>query len=338
VSAPKPHRRAFLSRLALLGAGAAAFLAVRHQLAWPTPKIVFRQGASSGWLPLAGEGRLIELPARVRGVAVQAIIDSGAQYSAIDAGLAEQLGLSAAIPIPLVAFGVSGPPSVTRAVRLDADLGAFRIEGLRAAALDLRPLSELTRQPFSLLLGRDFLRAVVLEADLPARRIALLAVGSWVQPPSAQPVAGRLQSGGLMVKIRIEGGPPVKVMLDTGATGGLALAEDTARAAGLFDGRPMRTSPSVTLGGVMNDGIVRARSVEFAGQSFLDVDVQIYRPARGSPAPMGLLGLGVLERFRIALDLSSARLVLLGPVQPPRRRGGAPPARFGGFADLEPPH
>ena len=273
---------------------------------------MFRQGASSGWLPLAGEGRLIELPARVRGVAVQAIIDSGAQYSAIDAGLAEQLGLSAAIPIPLVAFGVSGPPSVTRAVRLDADLGAFRIEGLRAAALDLHPLSELTRQPFSLLLGRDFLRAVVLEADLPARRIALLAVGSWVQPPSAQPVAGRLQSGGLMVKIRIEGGPPVEVMLDTGATGALALSEEAARAAGLLDGRPLRQGDSVTLGGVSQDGLATARTLVFAGYRLEQAPVQIYRPSARAPVPAGLLGLGVLKRYRVVLDHGGGRLFLIG--------------------------
>ena len=335
-SSPRPHRRAFLRSLGVLGAGAAGFLLVRQQLLWPTPDVVFADGASSGWLPLPGRSGLLALPVRLGGVAVAAMADSGAQYSAVDSSLAERLGLPMATPIPMVAFGVSGGPSLTRAVRLDADADGFDVNGLRAATLNLHPLSGLTRQPFSLLFGRDFLRAVVMEADLPGRRIAFFGPGAWTPPREARPVPARLQSGALMVEVRVEGGAPVEVMLDTGATGGLALSEEAARVAGLFDGRPVRTSQSVTLGGVSEDGMVRARRVEFAGETFHEVEVQIYKPAANAPVPNGLLGLGVLDRFRIALDLSRGRFLLIGPQQlppPPRRE---PPARFGGFAHPAP--
>lgn len=316
--------------MAVLGAGGAGFLLLREQVAWPTPKVDFARGDRSGWLPLPADGPLISLPARVRGAAVRAIIDSGAQYSAIDSGLAEKLGLPAATPLPLVAFGVSGAATVSRAVTADVDLGAFALRGLRVATLDLHPLSGLTRQPFSLLLGRDFLRAVTLEADLPERRIAVFGPGAWTRPPGARAVPGRLQSGGLMVEVRIERAPAVEVMLDTGATGGLALSENAARAAGLLDGRPLRTSPSVTLGGVTQDGMVQARRVAFAGEVVRDLEVQIYRPAANAPVPNGLLGLGVLERFRLALDLAGGRLLLIGPAQPPPRGRSPPrPTRFG---------
>ena len=327
------HRRAFLRRLALLGVAGAGYLVVREQLRWPTPEVAFRTGPESGWLPLSSESGLLALPARVRGRPVQAIVDSGAQYSAVDAGLAEALGLPAATPIPMVAFGVSGAPSLTRGVRLDADLGAFAINGLRAATFDLQPLSRLTRQPFALLLGRDFLGAVVMEADLPRRRIAFFPPERWTPPPGARPVPARPQSGALMVEVRIEGRAPVEVMLDTGATGGLALSESAARAAGLFDGRPLRTSPSVTLGGVSHDSLARVRQIAFAGETFDDLEVQIYQPAANAPVPPGLLGLGVLERFRLALDLPGERIFLFGPKAPPQSRRASHPARFGGFAD-----
>lgn len=331
MSALDADRRTFLRRLAILGVGAAGFVFVRQQLNWPTPKIILAEGRSSGWLPTPPDGGLIALPARIDRADVQAVVDSGAQYSAIDAGLAQRLRLPAATPLPMVAFGISGEPSVTRAVRLDASLGpgAVAIRGLRAATLDLQSLSGLTRQPFSLLLGRDFLRAVVLEADFPRRRVAFFSPESWSPPAGARPAPLRMESGGPMAPVRIEDSAPIEVMVDTGATGALALSEASARTAGLFDGRPMRVGQSVTLGGVSQDGMVRARRLEFAGHTLEDFDVQIYRPAANAPVPDGLLGLGVLGRFHMALDLSGGRLFLIGPEHPGRRQTPQRPTRFG---------
>jgi predicted aspartyl protease len=324
---PSPHRRAFLRRLLVLGAGAAGYLIVRRQLVWPTPKVIFAGGDRTGWMDLPTARGLIDLPAHVGWTRVRAVVDSGAQYSAIDAGLAERLALRAATPIPMVAFGVSGSPSLTRAVTVDADLGAFAVKGLRAATLDLQPLSGLTRQPFSLLLGRDFLGAVTAEVDFPRRRAAFFAPGAWAPPPEATAAPVRAQSGALTISVQIESAPPVEVMVDTGATGALALSEATAREAGLLDGRPLRTGPSVTLGGVSDDGMVLARRIRVAGHQLQDVEVQIYRPAANAPAPKGLLGLGVLQRFHLALDIAGGRLFLIGPEQPPPER---PPTRLGG--------
>jgi predicted aspartyl protease len=308
----QPHRRAVLRRLAVLGVGAGGLYLLRRQMLWPEPQVAFAQGDWSGWMRLPLPGGLIDLPARVRGHPVRAVVDSGAQFSAIDADLARRLDLPAATPIPMLAFGVSGGPSLTRAVTLDADLGSFSLKGLRAAALGLHPLSRLTRQPFSLLLGRDFLRAVVVDADFPGARAAFHAPASWRPPPTAQAVPIAQPSGALMVQVAIEAAPPVEVMLDTGATGALALSEAAARAAGLLDGRPLRRGASITLGGVGEDGVATAREIAFAGHRLRNVEVQVYRPAAHAPVPEGLLGLGVLQRFRLALDLSRRRLFLLG--------------------------
>jgi predicted aspartyl protease len=307
----QPHRRAVLRRLLLAGAGVAGLLIVRRSITWPTPRVVFAHGDRTGWIDLPIPGGLVDLPAKVGWTRVRAVVDSGAQYSAIDAGLARRLDLPAATPIPMVAFGVSGRPSLTRAVSLDADFGGFALKGLRAATLDLQPLTGLTRQPFALLLGRDFLRTVVSEIDFPRGRAAFFAPGAWRPPPGARPAPARLESGGLMVKVGVEAAPPVEVMVDTGATGALALSETAARACGLFDGRPLGAGRSVTLGGVGVDGMAVAREVDFAGHRLKDVEVQIYRPAAHAPVPDGLLGLGVLQRFHLGLDLGGGRLFLV---------------------------
>jgi len=315
----------------IAGAGVAGFAIVRRELSWPTPRVSFAHDGWSGWLELPEKGGLIAFAAQVGGAPVQAVLDSGAQYSAIDAGLAASLALRAATPLPMVAFGVSGAPSLARAVSLNVDLGAFALKGLRAATLDLHPLTSLTRQPFSLLLGRDVLRAIVLEADFPGGRAAIFAPDRWTPPADAAAAPARLKGAGLLVPVRIEDAPPVEMLLDTGATGALALSEATARAAGLLDGRPMRRSPAVTLGGVSEDGLVTARRVEFGGHVVRDVEIQVYRPAPHAPAPSGLVGLGVLGRFHLALDLPGARVFLIGPEKPPAPQPPRP-TRFGSTA------
>lgn len=323
-SPPRPHRRSILAQLLLLGAGGAAIWAARNHLLWPEPEVSFAGGASgSGWLDLPVRGGLVDLPARIKGVWFRAVVDSGAQYSAIDAALAQRLKLEAATPLPMLAFGVSGQPSVTRTVSLDVDIGesrSMRLAGLRAATLSLTSLSGLTAQPFSMLLGRDFLRAVAAEIDFPAARAAFFHPAAWRPPAGAFVAPVQTRNGALFTAVAVEDAPPVEVMIDTGATGGLALSEDTAQAAGLFDGREVQRTHSVTLGGLSQDRIVRARHVGFAGHLFEDLPVQIYSPSLKAAIPGGLLGLGVLGRFRVGMDLGKGRLFLHGPSPEPARR------------------
>lgn len=309
------NRRSFLSRLGLLALGGAGAWALRERLAWPVPEVAFpNDGDTSGWMALPGPQGLVELPAKVGGRAIKVVVDSGAQYSAIDAGLANELGLPQASPLPLLAFGVSGQPSVTRSVRLDLDLGAMTLAGLRAATLDLHPLSALTNRPFSMLLGRDLLRAAVVELDFARARAAFWRSEAWA--PGADWRAATVRSGrahALMAEVAIEAAPPVEVLVDTGASGALALSEEAARQAGLLAGRAVRHGRSITLGGVSQDRMVRAKQVQFAGHELRDVDVQIFAPAAHGPIPDGLLGLGVLQRFRVALDHARGRMFLQEP-------------------------
>jgi predicted aspartyl protease len=315
------NRRSLLTQLVLLGAGGAGIFLVRDRFLWPAPRVSFAGGADqSGWMALPEPGGLVELPARVKGEAIRVVVDSGAQYSAIDAELAMRLDLPVANPVPMLAFGVSGQPSVTRAMALDLDLGALQLKGLRAAALNLHPLSRLTRRPFSMLLGRDFLKAATAEIDFPGARARFVRASAWRPDADWRAVSVRGVAGAIMADVAVESAQPLEVMVDTGATGALALSEAAARAAGLLDGRPVRSGRSVTLGGVGQDRVVRASSLDFAGHTLRDVEVQIYAPAARGPIPQGLLGLGVLRRFRVALDHAGGRMFLQGPFDVPERR------------------
>lgn len=307
-------RRALVSRLGLLAAGGAALYLLRDRLPWPAPGVEFAGGERTPWIPMPGRGGLIELPAEAAGVPLRVVVDSGAEFSAIDRSLAQRLELPQPVALPMLAYGVSGEPSLTHTVRFDLALPGLTVRGMRAAVLDIAGLSAATGRDFQILLGRDVLRELVVEADFPRRRTAFHRRGTYARPHDAIAVPVTLQGGAPMTPVRIEGAAPLRVMVDTGATGVLALSAEAARAAGLLaPGREVRRAHSVSLGGVSLDQMVRARTVEAAGVTLRDVDVQVYAPSVRGPIPPGLLGTGFLERFRMVLDLAAAGLFLVPP-------------------------
>lgn len=317
-------RRTLLRQLALLGVGVGAAWWLRERYLFPKPVVSFADGGTATpWMLLPDRGGLVELTAEIGGQPLPVVVDSGAQFSAIDRALAAQLGLKEA-PIPLLAFGVSGAPSVTHTVSLDLSIGPLRLSGVRAATLELLTLSGVARRPFAMLIGRDVLRALVADIDWPLGRVRFVRPEAFVPPRGATVAPVTSRGGALMTPIRVEGSAPVEVMVDTGATSDLALSQKTAEQLGLLAGRPISTGRSISLGGLSQDRVVRAAFVEFAGRRYPDVEVQIFRPTEPAPLPAGLLGVGLLKRYRVALDLGAGVLWLtpggLRVVPPPSER------------------
>lgn len=305
-------RRAFLTRLALLGAGGAALWSVRDRLPWPPLRPRFANGRDTPWQSLPARGGLIEIPVTVDGHAIRAVVDSGAQVSAIDAGLAARLALPRTLAAPILAYGVSGKPVLTHTVRLDLVVPGLTVPDLRAAVLDLAALSAATGRDFQLLIGRDVLSHLVVEADFPAGRARFLAPDVYRPPRDATVLPLRHTGGAPVVAVQVEEAAPLDVLVDTGASGILALSAGAAQAAGLLaPGRVVYTAHSVSLGGLSLDRRVTAAALRVGPLSLRDVDVQIYAPAAYAPGPKGLLGTGLFRRYRMALDLAGDRLVLV---------------------------
>jgi predicted aspartyl protease len=313
-------RRSLLTQAAVLAAGAAGAWWIRDHVVWPTPQAAFVRGAvSSGWLSFEdGAPAMVLIDVRVNGRAVRALVDSGAQTSVVDRTLAEAMDLPVSPLAPVVAFGVSGAPQIGRSARLDLQLGELAFHDLRAAVLELAPIAAASGRRFALVLGQDILSQVVADIDFPNNRIAFEDPAAHVTPADALAIPARRLRRELLADVEIEG-RPLEVVVDTGASGALALSPDSAEAVGLLDGRPVRSAPSITFGGVSRDRAVRARSLRFAGVVFEDVLVHVYTPPTGATrTPAGLLGVGVLGGFRVILDLPGGRLHLI-PGLPPRR-------------------
>ncbi|MBW8813005.1 MAG: aspartyl protease family protein [Caulobacterales bacterium] len=307
-------RRVLLSRLAAVAAGGATVWAFRDRLPWPPLEVAFEGGRETPWLPLAQGGGLIEIPVTVAGAPIRAVVDSGAQFSAIDAGLAQRLGLPRTVAAPLLAYGVSGRPQMSHTVTAPLALPGLAIPALRPAALQLADIAFVSGRDFQLLIGRDVLSRLVIEADFPRRRARFLPRPRYHPPPDAVAIPLARKRGGPTAAVQVEAAPPLEVLVDTGATGILSLSEAAARAAGvLAPGRPVSEARSVSLGGLSSVRTTQARTVRVGRLMLRDVEVQVYRPADHAPAVSGLLGAGLLQPFRMALDLSGDRLWLTLP-------------------------
>jgi predicted aspartyl protease len=320
VRPPGYTRRVLLRQLAILGVGLGAAWWIRERYLFPKPTVEFAgAAAATDWIALPDREGLVELPGRVLGIPIRVVVDSGAQFSAIDRGLAERLGLKPT-PLPLLAFGVSGKPSVTHTVALDLALPGVQLIGMRAATLELLALSGAISRPFAMLIGRDVLQAMTADIDWPGARVRFLQPGAFQPPAGARAAPTRSHGGALMTAVSIEGAAPIDVMVDTGATSEIALSEPVARKLGLLNGRPMSLGRSVSLGGVGQDRVVHAQEVDFAGRKLADVEVQVFKPSAPAPLPDGLLGVGILKHYRVGLDLNAGVMWLTGAGQTSPRR------------------
>ena len=170
-------RRALISRGILAAAGSAALFAVRDRLPWPALAVRFANGRDTPWQRLPERPGLVEIAASVNGTPVRALVDSGAQLSAIDAELARRLALPRIIAAPLLAYGVSGKASFTHKVRLGLATPGLAVLELGAAVLDLATIADASGRDFHLIIGRDVLSHLVLEADFPLGRARFVARG-----------------------------------------------------------------------------------------------------------------------------------------------------------------
>jgi predicted aspartyl protease len=308
-----PTRRSFLtgslSSLGWLAAGGAAAWFLKDRVFWPTPTTV--EGPdSSGWLPFAAPARsLVTVTVGLNGAPVAALVDSGAQYTVVDRAFAEARRLETTLAPPLVAYGVGGGAQVGQGVTADLQVGALSVAGLKAATLNLGPITRAAGVNVPLILGQDLLSALAVDIDFPRRRVALRRPESVSLPEDAVSVPARRAGRAVHVQAAVEG-RPIELLFDTGASGALSLTEAKAAELGLAD-RPSRRGSSVVLGGVAEARIIIAADLAFAGRVLEEVEVYLF-PAPPVPGfPAGLLGVGAFRGDRIVLDCGRGRLSIV---------------------------
>ncbi len=309
------RRRSFLMNAAGLAAVVTGGLWLKDNVLWRRPQLTFEP--QSPWIAL--EKPALSLPViqvMVSAQPVLALIDSGAQYSVIDKGLADRLAQAGHIgktfDMPMLAYGVGGKAQVGRGTTLSLDMDGVKVPSLRTAILDLGPLARDADGPgVGVIIGRDLLREAVVEMDLPRRRVRFLDPQNWQPAADMRTVATKPVGDALGVEVSVEGAV-VTAVLDTGASSLLSLSESSAREAGILDGRPEEAGQSLVLGGVAKARWVEVQTLTFGDEMRRHERVAVFGDSPLPNYPDALLGIGAFRGRNIALDLGRNALFVEG--------------------------
>lgn len=169
------------------------------------------------------------------------------------------------------------------------------------------------------LLGLDLLGGVV-EIDFDRRVMRVHERARFAVPAGATVLPARLLAGKPIVQatIRTADGTsrPAAMVLDFGMAGTVRLTTRYTDANGLVDAvGPAVTSRSETgLGGALESVIGRLASLSLGDIELREPVVSLARERTGgdaAPPYDGLIGIGVLRRFRVFFDLAQSRVVLV---------------------------
>lgn len=279
-----------LSRRALLGALAA--------IGWAGP------AGAAGRAKFQIQAGKIVAPVMLNGQAVDALIDSGAQLSAIDSSYAKARGLRS--HGLFMGRGVQGRVWGSWADGLSVSIGGASLARLKVAVIDYEPLSRQLGRPVQVVLGRDLFEAFVVELDFAAGALALHPRESFQAPAGARLSSLKAVRGRMTTTLSVEGGAPVQALVDLGNDLPLILSPsgDTRR---LVQRRPVSTALIGGYGSGAVGQVTTARYIVVDGLRIDEVPVNIAPRAIGFGAN---LGLPVLQRFHLWLDFGGRRMWL----------------------------
>jgi len=291
-----------------LGAAAMSLGAWRIAAAQATPPratIRFADGASdTGWLGFAFGNEAVMLTVHVNGRPVQALLDNGASQTALDFRLAAALGLGHGDGV--LVEGISGPAGAAVLQPILVQLGALSIALPTPIVLDLQK-SGIT-QP--MLLGREVFEHLIVDMDLPNRRMAFRQPGTFTPSPDMmtaplvpQPSRARL------TPIVLEGQAPVLAMFDLGSEEALAVSAAYAADQKLGVGRRAAQWVSGGVEGIEPIRITSLAEVRFGGALLKDVPVSVV-DHWNRPESAVNIGMPLLSRFRLITDFGRDRMWL----------------------------
>ena len=243
-------------------------------------------------------GDRLYLPATVNGVAVEALIDSAAETSIIDAAFAARLGIGGGEPV--IARGTGAATAVATLVRgVTIDVAGLRLRPREVGVIDLAAIARrLGRGPLSLVLGRELFDAARLRIDIDA---ATLAVVSRSATPRGVRLPLAARRGIETVPVTIEG-IPGHADFDLGNGGTVLIGTDFAARHGLPGDRATRVIEGGGIGGAARQIGFTLAALDVAGTRFADVAVAIDASPTATDAN---LGVRLLRRFGIVTDFAA---------------------------------
>ncbi len=274
--------------------------------------VSFGKGGASGWLDFEFfEGNRIFLDASVNDKPVRVLLDSGAEATVIDSGYLAGAGMTSSSTLSATGLNATASAGVVPGVSLR--LGDVSLEGLTVATMDLKSVSTQMRHDLPIILGAEIFREAVVDIDFANSRIAFRDPSTFVAPQGAVPE--KLTSGaGLYMVNAAVAGMPARLDLDLGSGSPLILWS------GFWRGLDLRGKRSTSIvggvGGLGEADITMVPGVRIGGVDFVSVPTQLMPsggPGVARARSDGNIGVPLLRRFRLIVDLPHDRVWFVGP-------------------------
>ncbi len=248
--------------------------------------------------PLRIAGDRLYVPAIINGVAVEALLDSAAETSIVDAAFAARLGLRGGEAA--TARGTGAATAAATLVRgVVIDVAGLRLRPAAVAVIDLADIARrLAHGPLMLVLGRELFDAGRLAIDIDAATLTVIP-GGRDAPGVRLPLTPR--RGIETVPVTIEG-VSGNADFDLGNGGTVLIGAGFAARHGLLDGRATGVIPGGGIGGATTQTTFTLRSFAIAGARFADLPVAVDASPTASDANVGVR---LLRRFGIVTDFAA---------------------------------
>lgn len=280
-------------------------------------RIASFDGGAKGTGPIKFDffnGTRIYIPATVNGHPVKVLLDSGADFSVIDKGFADEIGVK--YSGRGVASGAGGETDAYYAEAVQMQIGNMRLDNRNVGVIDMSDVSRRLNIPLPFVLGEDVFNQLIVDIDFDKAEIAFHDPATFTPPPGAIVVPVSEGEGIRSVAVSVEGHEPIQVDFDLGNGGNFSVGPSFWQKHGLLDGRPQSKTMGGAVGGAREEIVAVLKTLTFAGIDFENVPTTFTTPGVGrnavdSERQPGNIGLPVLSRFRLITDYPNDRLYLV---------------------------
>lgn len=257
-------------------------------------------------------GNRIYLPAKLNGVSISAIFDTGAGGSVVELGIADERKLPGN---GRVQAGGVGATQVTGRILEGASVEVGGQAHPLLYAIPFAALSPAEGRKLELILGHDFINRFVFEVDYAAKRMKMYPSGTKLLSPGTE-VPIRIVNGHPHIRAKVGlGGAQheVEAMIDTGASGG-GLTGRFTKAVPIPPS--VKTTASTIIGGGVGGFVtgrfLRLDDVDLGGIKVKSPVVSVNEGKGGangeSAAYDYLLGAEILKHFTLTIDYPNKRI------------------------------
>jgi hypothetical protein len=245
-------------------------------------------------------------PTRINGrEAGMFMFDTGSNLTVISTGVAGRLGLE--VVGNSHAVGVGGTQAFDYRGFNRLEFGGLEVNGNRAAAISLHPMSNGIGTSVSGLIGIRELGGLPFTLDYSDHTLTVYRRDSFTPPPGIKPQRARFDFAGLpVVEAQIGNGHHVWLILDSGADNELTLPRKCLELwPDIVDTPGSGSGHSAGVGGAVASTYTWIRSISVFGLDLKDMPAQFEQAPEAfnrQPRPVGRIGGAFLKNFRLTMD------------------------------------